>query len=621
MQGGHQAAAPDDDESDGLDRQSSVDLARKLSAEEREKRQAIEAERDAEETLQRSIDDELTALERQLTGSRGGRPGTAPAALAGAEPEPEPEPEAVAPRPASAGAGAFGGGGKASGGENVIVVCRVRPESAVERRQQQSSPSLLQYGDDGQSVHVMPHGDGGGGANHSFSYRRVFGPAVTQESVYDSVGAPMVDAVLDGFNAAMICYGQTGAGKSYTMLGNEAANALPSDLGLLPRTTQALFDQIRARGGGCLTDVVRASFIEIYMERATDLLVDGSGERVGAAGGGGRRVFSPTGGHGGIGDLVFREDKMKNVYIQGAREVAVSRSNQVDELLHQGLRQRRTAFTGSNAVSSRSHAVFILTLESTDSSRHVTKTSQLYCCDLAGSEKITKTIVTGMSQQEAAQVLKEGQRINTSLLALGNVIAALAKQGNARASHIPYRDSKLTRLLKNSFGGNARTAVVVCCSPSAANVAETLSTLRFGDRSQRITNVARQNVSRSAKELEALLLAAEASLQKTVAAEAVLADENERLRVALRWALLGQGRYSFESVSSGEGDGQGQGRYSAEAMAYARPARHTVGAARSMALIDHDGASNLAADGLALMGIICPISRGVFYDPVTAGTS
>ena len=587
-----------------LERESSVEMTRKLSAEERRKREEIDEARAAEAALQQSLDAELSVLEQQLC-----RPGTAPAALQSqSEPEPEPEPEPER-RPASAG-GAFASddaGGGAGGGENVIVVCRVRPESGAERRQLASEQPLLHYGEDERSVAVVSPDGGRSAGTHSFGFRRVFGPTVEQQDVFDSVGSPMVDAVLDGFNAAMICYGQTGAGKSYTMLGSEAPDASPAELGLLPRTTQALFAQIRERSGGRFCDVVRASFIEIYMERATDLLNGG----------------------GGGGDLAIREDKMKNVYIAGALEVVVSSATEVTELLRLGLKSRQTGFTGSNAVSSRSHAIFILTVESSDSERHVTKTSQLYCCDLAGSEKIDKTITSSMSGAEAAKVLKEGQKINTSLLALGNVIAALAKQqprpatkrggagGRPSASpppqqHIPYRDSKLTRLLKNSFGGNARTAVVVCCSPSPLNAAETLSTLRFGDRSQRIQNVATQNIFRSAKELEVLLASAEKQLESAQRAEQRTADENERLRAALRRAL------TLSGGGGGGGGGAGRGLALGDvaraggslpsdvggamdsvdmvAAAYAQPARHTVSAARRI----HDGTAD-PCSGSALL--------------------
>lgn len=585
-----------------LSRQSSVELARKLSAEERRKRLAVEKAKQHESALQQSLDAELSALEQRARDAA--RPSTAPSAMAqirrpitaDAEPEPEPEHEHDPEATRASTAGAFASSG--ANDENVIVVCRVRPENEAER-QQAGCPPLLDYGEDGRSVTVLSEG----ARAHPFGFRRVFGPTVHQQDIFDSVGQPMVDAVLDGFNAAMICYGQTGAGKSYTMLGSEQRGPAGhgADLGLLPRTTESLFRAIRDRSSGCLRDVVRASFIEIYMERAADLLGEADA------------------------DLQIREDKMKNVYVAGARQEIVCSAEEVSALLELGLRRRQTGFTGSNAVSSRSHAVFILTLDSTDSERHITKTSQLYCCDLAGSEKIDKTITSSMSPAEARKVLKEGQKINTSLLALGNVIAALAKSagtGKKSSAHIPYRDSKLTRLLKNSFGGNARTAVVVCCSPSPLNAAETLSTLRFGDRSQRIKNVATQNVFRSATELQALLNLTQGKLERAQTEATRLTDENERLRVALRRSLRSGGSGSAR-VSGGGVDQVAE--LDLVAVAYAEPTRHTVGAARSIVdgtefypgSCDAVGQATVA-DGLAVTGMICPITRGVLYDPVVA---
>ena len=364
---------------------------------------------------------------------------------------------------------------------------------------------------------------------------------------------------------------------------------------------------MRGRAGGCLTDVVRASFVEIYMEKATDLIVEPDARQ---------RARHPAwlrAQHAswtiaqleGTQDLQFREDERKTVFIKGACQVVVQSAEQVAQVLELGLTRRKTGFTGSNEVSSRSHAVFILTVDSTDSEALVTKTSQLYCCDLAGSEKITKTIVAGMSPAEKAKVMKEGQRINTSLLALGNVIAALSKG----AKHIPYRDSKLTRLLKNSFGGNARTAVVVCCSPSPLNAAETLSTLKFGDRSQKIKNVAVQNVFRSAKELAALLRKAEEQLEQSVALAEGLAHENGELREGLRGAL--------HRLALGEGGSGGRMPPAAAlAAAYAQPARHTVGAAREILGGHHAGRSMV--DGLSVVGMICPLSKCVLSDAVVA---
>jgi hypothetical protein len=217
--------------------------------------------------------------------------------------------------------------------------------------------------------------------------------------------------------------------------------------------------------------------IEIYMERIRDL-------------------FDPS-----KTDLKIREDKSKGIWIENVSEICVGSPQESMDLLRFGQSNRSTAATLMNAESSRSHSIFIVSL--IQKSESDTKESKLYLVDLAGSEKVRKTGAEG-------QVLEEAKMINKSLSALGNVINALT---DPKTGHIPYRDSKLTRILQESLGGNSKTCLIINCSPSLANEDETVSTLRFGQRAKFITNKAQVNMERSPAELQAALSAAEKEIE------------------------------------------------------------------------------------------------------------
>ena len=197
-------------------------------------------------------------------------------------------------------------------------------------------------------------------------------------------------------------------------------------------------------------------------------------------------------------NLRVREDPARGVYVEGVTEAYTSSAGEMLELMERGTSNRAVASTRMNADSSRSHSVFVVTTEQKDTVSGLKKVGNMYLVDLAGSEVVGKTHASG-------QTLAEAKMINKSLSALGNVIKALI----SGTSHIPYRDSKLTRVLQNSLGGNAKTSLVITCSSSSYNAVETLSTLRFGARAKCIRNKPKANQERSAEEYQRLLTAAE----------------------------------------------------------------------------------------------------------------
>jgi kinesin family protein 5 len=253
--------------------------------------------------------------------------------------------------------------------------------------------------------------------------------------------------------------------------------------GLTPRLVERVFETI-AEAPTNLEFLVKVSFMEIYMERIRDLLH--------------RKCFVDCDIDIFIAaneNLPINEDKNRGVYVKGLQEVYVSSIQEVYEVMRIGDGSRKKASTNMNEESSRSHSIFVIMIQQKDTLSGTSKIGKLYLVDLAGSEKVGKTGATG-------QTLEEAKKINRSLTALGMVIHALT---DGKSSHIPYRDSKLTRILQESLGGNSKTTLVINCSPSSFNDAETISTLRFGIRAKTIQNRAQVNVELSAIELKILL--------------------------------------------------------------------------------------------------------------------
>ncbi|XP_078128740.1 kinesin-like protein KIF16B isoform X2 [Sander vitreus] len=288
---------------------------------------------------------------------------------------------------------------------------------------------------------------------------------VSQEKVFKDLGVDVLKAAFEGYNACVFAYGQTGSGKSYTMMGN------PGDAGLIPRFCESLFSRISAASrwdeASFRTEV---SYLEIYNERVRDLL---------------RRKSTQT------YNLRVREHPKDGPYVEDLSKHLVQNYSDVEELMEAGNINRTTASTGMNDVSSRSHAIFTInfTQAKFDAEMPSETLSKIHLVDLAGSERADATGATGVR-------LKEGGNINKSLVTLGNVISALADMTQdsvntnlkKKSVFVPYRDSVLTWLLKDSLGGNSKTIMIATVSPADVNYGETLSTLRYANRAKNIIN-------------------------------------------------------------------------------------------------------------------------------------
>ncbi|KAI9091869.1 P-loop containing nucleoside triphosphate hydrolase protein [Phlyctochytrium arcticum] len=307
-----------------------------------------------------------------------------------------------------------------------------------------------------------------------FNFDRVFDWTCTQEDVFEYAAGAVIDDVMRGYNGTIFAYGQTGSGKTHTMMGDMENDSMK---GLTPRLVENIFATIFASPPH-VEFTVRVSFMEIYMERIRDLL-------------------NPANDN-----LPIHEEKTRGVYVKGLLEVFVGSIEEVYEAMRRGQSSRMTAQTNMNAESSRSHSTFVLTIQQKNLNDGSIRTGKLSLVDLAGSEKVGKTGASG-------QTLEEAKKINKSLSSLGMVINALT---DGKSSHIPYRDSKLTRILQESIGGNSRTTLIINCSPSSFNEAETLSTLRFGMRAKTIKNKAKINAELSSSELKTLLKNTKADL-------------------------------------------------------------------------------------------------------------
>ncbi|CAI5683075.1 unnamed protein product [Oreochromis niloticus] len=322
-----------------------------------------------------------------------------------------------------------------------------------------------------------------------------------QDVVFQCLGESLLDNAFMGYNACIFAYGQTGSGKSYTMMGSS------EQPGLIPRLCSSLFSRTEkeAREGESFT--VEVSYMEIYNEKVRDLL-DPKGSRQA---------------------LKVREHKVLGPYVDGLSRLAVTSYKDIESLMSEGNKSRTVAATNMNEESSRSHAVFniILTHTLTDlrSGTSGEKVSKLSLVDLAGSERAAKTGAAG-------ERLKEGSNINKSLSTLGLVISALADHGAGKnkSKFVPYRDSVLTWLLKDSLGGNSRTAMVATISPAADNYDETLSTLRYADRAKNIVNHAVVNEDPNARIIRELREEVEKLKEQLTEAESMKAPElKERL--------------------------------------------------------------------------------------------
>ncbi|XP_024622247.1 kinesin-like protein KIF7 [Neophocaena asiaeorientalis asiaeorientalis] len=307
------------------------------------------------------------------------------------------------------------------------------------------------------------------GRDRHFGFHVVLDEDTGQEAVYQACVQPLLEAFFEGFNATVFAYGQTGSGKTYTMGEASVASLHEDEQGIIPRAMAEAFKLIDEND--LLDCLVHVSYLEVYKEEFRDLLEVGTASR----------------------DIQLREDDRGNVVLCGVKEVDVEGLDEVLSLLEMGNAARHTGATHLNRLSSRSHTVFTVTLEQRGRAPSRLPRpaagqlliSKFHFVDLAGSERVLKTGSTG-------ERLKESIQINSSLLALGNVISALGDP-QRRGSHIPYRDSKITRILKDSLGGNAKTVMIACVSPSSSDFDETLNTLNYASRAQNIRNCATVN--------------------------------------------------------------------------------------------------------------------------------
>uniref|UniRef100_A0A8C1U4Q2 Kinesin-like protein n=1 Tax=Cyprinus carpio TaxID=7962 RepID=A0A8C1U4Q2_CYPCA len=331
----------------------------------------------------------------------------------------------------------------------VKVMCRFRPlnESEITR----GDKYIPKFKEDTVVISGKP-----------YIFDRVFPPNTTQEQVYDTCAKQIVKDVLDGYNGTIFAYGQTSSGKTHTMEGQLHNSQLK---GIIPRIAQDIFDHIYSMDEN-LEFHIKVSYFEIYMDKIRDLL-----------------DVSKT-------NLAVHEDKNRVPFVKGCTERFVSSPEDVMDVIDEGKSNRHVAVTNMNEHSSRSHSIFLINIKQENVETEKKLSGKLYLVDLAGSEKVSKTGAEG-------SVLDEAKNINKSLSALGNVISALAE---GTKTHVPYRDSKMTRILQDSLGGNCRTTIVICCSPSVYNEAETKSTLMFGQRAKTIKNTVSVNMELTAEE-------------------------------------------------------------------------------------------------------------------------
>eukprot|EP00466_Bigelowiella_natans_P016562 jgi/Bigna1/87357/estExt_fgenesh1_pg.C_190148 len=339
-----------------------------------------------------------------------------------------------------------------SGGESVRVFVRCRPFNKLEKSKKCERVVFMNKEVNQCSIKVP------GEPNKepkTFTFDGVYNPS-SQLEVYEETSHDLVNNVIDGFNGTIFAYGQTGCGKTYSMMGLDSPD---EERGIIPKSFHHIFDTINANTEKNKKYLVRGAFIEIYNEEVRDLLAADYKQA-----------------------LPVKEHPEKGVFVQGLTHTVVKSSAELITIMDKGNGNRTVGATRMNAGSSRSHSIFVINIETVTHDEETNDdrftAGKLNLVDLAGSERQSKTGAEGMR-------LTEAKNINLSLSALGNVISALTSK---KAKHIPYRDSKLTRLLQDSLGGNTKTVMIAAVSPADYNYDETLSTLRYANRAKAIKN-------------------------------------------------------------------------------------------------------------------------------------
>ncbi|XP_050303688.1 kinesin-like protein klp-20 [Anthonomus grandis grandis] len=326
--------------------------------------------------------------------------------------------------------------------ENVKVFIRIRPLQPTE-----TSSNLTIHSDDSVTINSPKE-------PKTFSFSKIFDEKSTQLDVYQTVASPLVNQALNGYNGTILAYGQSGTGKTFTILGDNKSTDLR---GIVPNVFSHILSQI-ALSDSSTSYLLTVTFLEIYNEEVRDLL-------------------SYTGKK-----LEVRESPEYGVYVKNLSGVTVESTEQVFDIISKGLKNRALACTSLNTQSSRSHAIFTILIEAKHEDQSTTY-AKLNLVDLAGSERASKSMASG-------DRLKEASKINLSLSVLGNVISALVDNPN---SHIPYRNSKLTRLLQDSLGGSCLTSMIATVSPCMEHLEETCFTLMYAVRARKIKNVIKRN--------------------------------------------------------------------------------------------------------------------------------
>ncbi|XP_058229526.1 kinesin-like protein KIF21B isoform X2 [Hemibagrus wyckioides] len=345
------------------------------------------------------------------------------------------------------------------------------------------------------------------GKDKAFTYDFVFDLDVHQQTIYSACVHKLIEGCFEGYNATVFAYGQTGSGKTYTMGTGFDVTVSEDEQGIIPRAVRQLFQGIQRRrmeaqerGTQPPEFKVSAQFLELYNEEILDL-------------------FDSARDPGRKSNIKIHEDSNGGIYTSGVTSRLVSSEEELLQCLKLGALSRTTASTQMNAQSSRSHAIFTIHLcqmrvcpqmangsvsaevngvddASMSQGEYETLTAKFHFVDLAGSERLKRTGATG-------ERAREGISINCGLLALGNVISALGDQSK-KAGHVPYRDSKLTRLLQDSLGGNSRTVMIACVSPSDRDFMETLNTLKYANRARNIKNKVVVNQDKTSQQISAL---------------------------------------------------------------------------------------------------------------------
>ncbi|XP_078536066.1 kinesin-like protein KIF21A isoform X4 [Lissotriton helveticus] len=388
-----------------------------------------------------------------------------------------------------------------SGGQDestVRVALRIRPQLAKEKIEGCHICTFVTPGE----PQVML------GKDKAFTFDHVFDLESQQEEIFQQCTEKLIDGCIEGYNATVFAYGQTGSGKTYTMGTGFDVNISQDEQGIIPRAVKHLFHCIEERKVAAVSHglpppefKVNAQFLELYNEEVLDLFDS-------------TRDFDAKNKKSNIR---IHEDATGGIYTVGVTTRTVNSEAEMMQCLKLGALSRTTASTQMNVQSSRSHAIFTIHLcqtrlcprldndnetdnrmisESSQMSEFETLSAKFHFVDLAGSERLKRTGATG-------ERAKEGISINCGLLALGNVISALGDKSK-RATHVPYRDSKLTRLLQDSLGGNSQTVMIACVSPSDRDFMETLNTLKYANRARNIKNKVMVNQDKASQQINAL---------------------------------------------------------------------------------------------------------------------